>query len=109
MSQDLNRKFNIIRPGSIPSTCAGQACMPGRPTLRRRSPKRRAGDDGGARSAVTVAPRDGGIVLTNADRPYFQPSSPAKAGDPVFRCVNDRTEKLQRTGYSAFAESDGIT
>jgi hypothetical protein len=39
--------------------------------------------------------------------PYF-PSSPAKAGDPVFRGVSDRTEKMRRTGYSAFAEYDGF-
>ncbi len=32
-----------------------------------------------------------------------QPSSPAKAGDPVFRGVNGRIEKLQSTGHSAGA------
>ena len=30
---------------------------------------------------------------------YPQPSSPAKAGDPVFRDVSDETEKPRRTGY----------
>jgi hypothetical protein len=32
----------------------------------------------------------------------------AKAGDPVFRDANDGIEKPQRTGYSAFAEYDGL-
>jgi hypothetical protein len=36
-------------------------------------------------------------------REYRRPSSPAKAGDPVFRSVSDRTQKLPRTGYSAGA------
>jgi hypothetical protein len=35
-------------------------------------------------------------------------SSPAKAGDPVFRDVNDRAEQLRRTGCSAFAEYDDL-
>src|SRR5713226_3370352 len=45
------------------------------------------------------------LMCTNA--PHSQPSSPAKAGDPVFRDAGDRTERLRRTGYSAFAEYDG--
>jgi hypothetical protein len=49
------------------------------------------------------------MCLMNAHVPHSQPSSPAKAGDPVFRYVNDRTEKLRRTGYSAFAEYDDFT
>jgi len=32
-----------------------------------------------------------------------EPSSSAKAGDPVFRDANDGIEKPQRTGYPAFA------
>ena len=32
----------------------------------------------------------------------------AKAGDPVFRGVSDRVEKLRRTGSSAFAEYDSV-
>jgi hypothetical protein len=32
--------------------------------------------------------------------------SPAKAGDPVFRDVSDRTARPQRTGSPAFAEDD---
>jgi hypothetical protein len=44
----------------------------------------------------------------NTDAPHSRSSSPAKAGDPVFRGGNDRTEKLRRTGYSAFAEYDGF-
>ena len=40
--------------------------------------------------------------------PRLQPSSPAKAGDPVFRGAGDRVEKPRRTGYSAFAEYDGF-
>src|SRR5258707_165932 len=39
--------------------------------------------------------------------PSPQPSSPAKAGDPVFRDVSNGIERLRRTGYSAFAEYDG--
>src|SRR3989442_15314120 len=35
-------------------------------------------------------------------------SSPVKAGDPVFRGICDRTGKPRRTGYSAFAEYDGL-
>jgi hypothetical protein len=34
-------------------------------------------------------------------------SSPAKAGDPVLRGVNDGIEKLRRTGYPACAGYDG--
>jgi hypothetical protein len=32
----------------------------------------------------------------------------SKPGDPVFRGVSDGDEKPQRTGYSAFAEYDGL-
>src|SRR5260221_14446849 len=32
----------------------------------------------------------------------------SKAGAPVFRGVSDGDEKPQRTGYSAFAEYDGL-
>src|SRR5882724_5293709 len=46
------------------------------------------------------------LMTTNA--PHSQSSSPAKAGDPVFRGVSDGIEKLRRTGYSAFAEYDGF-
>jgi hypothetical protein len=42
----------------------------------------------------------------NADV-YVKPSSPAKAGDPVFRGVGDETEKPRRTGYPACAGYDG--
>src|SRR6267154_5172280 len=58
---------------------------------------------------LTVRPnlaRDGDSLNTSA--PHSQPSSPAKAGDPVFRDVSDGSGKLQRTGYSAFAEYDGL-
>ena len=49
----------------------------------------------------------GGAQLgRHASRGCSRPSSPAKAGDPVFRDVSDRTEKLRHTGYSAFAEYD---
>src|ERR1700721_2131452 len=37
-----------------------------------------------------------------------QLSSPAKAGDPVFRGVSDRAEGPRRTGYSAFAEYEEL-
>src|SRR5712664_4848646 len=43
------------------------------------------------------------VCLMNTDAPHSQPSSPAKAGDPVFRGVSDGIEKLRRTGYSAGA------
>ena len=36
----------------------------------------------------------------------LQPSSPAKAGDPVFRGVSDRPARPRRTGSPAFAEDD---
>jgi hypothetical protein len=44
--------------------------------------------------------------LMRMSAPHFQ-SSPAKAGDPVFRGVSGGAEKLRRTGYSALAEYDG--
>jgi hypothetical protein len=47
------------------------------------------------------------LAMTVSNAPHSQPSSPAKAGDPVFRGASDRVEKLRRTGYSAFAEYDG--
>jgi len=47
------------------------------------------------------------VRLMDKSTPHSQPSSPAKAGDPVFRGASDRIEKLRRTGYSAFAEYDG--
>jgi hypothetical protein len=46
--------------------------------------------------------------LMNTNAPHSQPSSPAKAGDPVFRGVSGRAENLRRTGYSAFAEYDDL-
>jgi hypothetical protein len=39
--------------------------------------------------------------------PHTQSSSPAKAGDPVFRGASDRAEKPRRTGYPACAGYDG--
>jgi len=44
------------------------------------------------------------ICLTGSHT--LQPSSPAKAGDPVFRDVSDRPERPRRTGSPAFAEDD---
>jgi hypothetical protein len=44
--------------------------------------------------------------VVSADASSSQPSSPAKAGDPVFRDAYVGIEKLRRTGYSAFAEYD---
>src|SRR6266849_5368096 len=43
----------------------------------------------------------------NTNASHSQPSSPAKAGDTVFRGAGDRTERPQRTGYPAFAGYDG--
>ena len=48
------------------------------------------------------------LCVMNADAPHSQSSSPAKAGDLVFRDADVGTEKLRRTGYSAFAEYDGF-
>ena len=45
--------------------------------------------------------------LLNMNVPNFQSSSPAHAGDPVFRGVSDGIERPQRTGYPACAEYDG--
>src|SRR5882724_8902180 len=39
------------------------------------------------------------VCLMNTNAPRSQPSSPAKAGDPVFRGVSDGIEKPQRTRY----------
>jgi len=44
----------------------------------------------------------------NPDVPHLRLSSPAKAGDPVFRDVYAGFDKPLRTGYSAFAEYDGF-
>ena len=58
--------------------------------------------------------REGRMMdMTRADgvarmRTHAQSSSSAKADDPVFQSVSDGIEKLQRTGYSAFAEYDGV-
>src|ERR1700733_1953752 len=46
--------------------------------------------------------------LMNTDSQHFRPSSPPKAGDPVFRVVSEEIEELRRTGYSACAEYDGL-
>src|SRR5439155_17670504 len=56
----------------------------------------------GAHSRDALARNDDG------DTPHPQPSSPAKAGDPVLRGVSDRAERPQRTGYLAFAGYDGL-
>src|SRR5258705_12804836 len=39
------------------------------------------------------------VCLMNASTPHSQPSSPAKAGDPVFRDIRYGNEKARRTGY----------
>src|SRR5882724_10917242 len=56
---------------------------------------------GGRFSNTSGASRRGvvNVCLMNASAPHPQPSSPAKAGDPVFRGVSGEIEKLQRTGY----------
>jgi hypothetical protein len=43
------------------------------------------------------------LRLMRMSAPHSQPSSPAKAGDPVFRVANDGIEKPRRTGYPAGA------
>jgi hypothetical protein len=48
------------------------------------------------------------VCLMNANAPHFQSSSPAKAGDPVFRDVGDGIERLRRTGYPACAGYDVV-
>ena len=50
---------------------------------------------------LRFARNDGG------DTPHSRPSSPAKAGDPVFRGVSDGIERPRRTGYPACAGYDG--
>jgi len=54
---------------------------------------------GRAHSRDPLARNDG--FRTNA--PHSQPSSPAKAGDPVFRDVSDGAGRPRRTGYPAGA------
>src|ERR1700687_3792533 len=39
------------------------------------------------------------VCLIDASAPLSQSSSPAKAGDPVFRDVSDGIDRSQRTGY----------
>ncbi len=51
------------------------------------------------------APRNDGLKVRHTS----PPSSPAKAGDPVFRGASDRTEKPRRTGYPACAEYDSLS
>src|ERR1700730_3070180 len=58
----------------------------------------------GAHSGDPLARNDGKL---NPNAPHPQPSSFAKAGDPVFRDISDRIEKPQRTGSPAFAGHDG--
>jgi len=47
------------------------------------------------------------LAMTVSTAPHSQPSSPVKAGDPVFRDANDGAEKPRHTGYPAFAGYDG--
>jgi hypothetical protein len=56
------------------------------------------------------APRRGKAkaCVMNTEAPHLRLSSPAKAGDPVFRDADAGFDKLRRTGYSAFAEYDGF-
>jgi hypothetical protein len=42
------------------------------------------------------------------DRAMLSASSPAKAGDPVFRDASDGSETLRHTGYPACAGYDGL-
>jgi hypothetical protein len=74
-------------------------------TGTRRSPRPLWAEDLSTARARCAARANVCLMNTNAQR--SQPSSPAKAGDPVFRGVSDGIEKLRRTGYSAFAEYDG--
>src|SRR5258706_4220243 len=55
-----------------------------------------------------IAPRDREVASDDTSAPHSQPSSPAKAGDPVFRGVSDGIAKPRRTGYPACAGSDGL-
>jgi hypothetical protein len=48
------------------------------------------------------------LLAMTVATPHTQPSSPAKAGDPLFRGANDGIDKPQRTGCPAFAGLDGL-
>jgi hypothetical protein len=62
---------------------------------------------GGALAKPNAATRAKNLIRGNPlSVTALRPSSPAKAGDPVFHGGSDRIEKLRRTGYSAFAEYD---
>jgi hypothetical protein len=78
--------------------CSGHPAFPA-PSFSRRRILARPGRN----------PRRGNadVRLVTAKAPHFQSSSPAKAGDPVLRGLNDRTERPRRTGYPAFAGYDG--
>jgi hypothetical protein len=67
----------------------------------RRSPRPLWAEDSSTARALRVARTN--VCLMDKSTPHSQPSSPAKAGDPVFRGVGDGIEKLRRTGYSAGA------
>ena len=67
----------------------------------RRSPRPLWAEDSSTPRALRVARAK--LFQMNRNAPHSPPSSPAKAGDPVFRGVNDEVEKPQRTGYSAGA------
>jgi hypothetical protein len=61
----------------------------------------------GAHSRDPLARNDGSIVAYKCAL-HPQPSSPAKAGDPVVRGVSDGIERPQRTGCPACAGHDGL-
>ena len=64
------------------------------------------------REAVSVEDRclkiECAVIRCARTRQILRPSSPAKAGDPVFRSFSDRTGKPRRTGYPAFAGYDDL-
>src|ERR1700676_283276 len=57
-------------------------------------------------SIVTVGSGCGLLRFARNDAPHSQPSSPAKAGDPVIRDVSDRTEKPRRTDRPVEPDDD---
>jgi hypothetical protein len=51
--------------------------------------------------------KSGCLIIESVVAPFSRPSSPTKAGDPVFRDVSDGRERPRRTGYPACAGYDG--
>src|SRR5216684_1641485 len=77
--------------------CSGHPAFP--------TPSLGAEDSSTARAHCAAGSR---TCVMNTIAPRSEPSSSAKADDPVFRGTSDGARRPQRTGYSAFAEYDGL-